>query len=94
MEHWLIIAQGFGTIFIAVGLVTAWVKNGRSQARRDQKLVDNQKNIIDRLDNPNTGLTALKTGITDMQRHCATTSTALTGRVNTLERDIKELKGN
>lgn len=75
-----------------LGLIATWIKNGRSQAKRDGKLEANQKNIINQLEDPETGLSAINEKCHRFETHCATVSTALDGRVTATERDIKELK--
>ncbi len=79
-------------VFAAGGVVMTWRKNGKSQAARDGRIELTQENIIQKLDDPTNGLTAINEKVNRMVNHCATVSTGLTGRVDTAERDIKELK--
>jgi len=88
---------------VAIGLIVTWVHNGRTQAerdidiaekqtQRDQVLASNQKTILRRLDDEDTGLSALNNKIQSFNLHCAKTSTGLNGRITATEREIKELK--
>jgi hypothetical protein len=88
------------TAVVAVGgVVLTWRKNGKAQrerdenmamkqAERDTRLNSNQENIISRLDNPDTGLTALNEKI----HKYALASTRHDEQIRAAERDIKELK--
>lgn len=86
------IATIVSLIAIAGGLSLTWIRNGRSQAKRDQKLEDKTDAVLRRLNDEDTGLSAINEKVGAFRLHCAEVSTALTGRITTAERDIKELK--
>ena len=76
----------------AIGLIATWVKNGRSQTRRDQRLESNQEQILKRLDDKDSGLAALDRKIGGMQTRCADISGRLDERVKATEHDVNELR--
>jgi len=92
-----------GVILVGIGLIITWKRNGRdqramstgmavAQAERDQAVDNKLEGIIARLDDKDTGLSAINKAANGMKNHCIQTSTAIVGRLNTAERDIKELK--
>ena len=86
------IAQWAIVVFVGLGLIGTWIRNGRSQSKRNQTIIDNQANILARLNDETTGLTALNEKMHTYETHCAGMSTGLSERVIAAERDIKELK--
>lgn len=103
METVLVIVNSAGVFVIAAGLFLTWRRNGKGQkdrdldmvakqAARDQAIKGNLDNILERLNDPITGLTAIKEEGQGMKEHCAAVSTALCGRLTATERDIKEIK--
>ena len=90
-------------LFVGLGLIITWQRNGRHQAERDiaqaeiiaswkQEIKDDIGHIQDDISSPTYGLGALSKGIADFKTHCATVSTAIEGAVKTNTKDIKELK--
>lgn len=75
-----------------VGLIMTWRKNGKSQAKRDERIKLNQENIMKTLDDKDEGLAALNRKMNSVTNHCAIVSTGLTERVKAAERDIGEIK--
>lgn len=75
-----------GVVVVAVGLVATWRKNGKSQAARDQELKDDLKAVIRRLDDPNTGLSAMDRNLNEVQKNCAGTVAGFNERLKTLEK--------
>ena len=97
-------ASTTGTIIVGIGLFVTWKRNGREQgnmaielaakqAKRDKGVEDKLSTILSRLDDGDTGLSAINKSANEQKNNCIQISTALLGRVNTNERDIKELKG-
>lgn len=83
------------TSTVAVGgVLVTWRRNGKSAAARDERLSLNQENIINRLDDPKHGLTAINDKVNDMVNHCGRVSTGLDGRLVAAERDIKDMKSS
>lgn len=81
------------TALVAVGgVVATWRKNGREQAVRDQQLADNQTSIIDKLEDPTTGLSALNQRFQNFEINFTDTRGRFDERIEATERDIKELK--
>ena len=82
------------------GLIWQWRKNGKDQAKRDQKraeeqairdneISNNQKHIIERLDHPETGLSALNGKIHTFETNCAGITAAYGERIKSLEREAE-----
>lgn len=94
IEIWIIGASWVTAAVAVGGVIVTWRRNGRNQAKRDERLNLNQENIIKKLDDPTHGLTAINDKVNDMKNHCATVSTGLTERMKAAERDIKEAKSN
>ena len=80
------------TGLVAMGLAGTWIRNGKSQTKRDQEIKDNQGYIIKKLDDSNTGLSAINEKLHNFETHCAQVSTSLDERVLGLDKDIEELK--
>lgn len=76
----------------AGGVIVSWRKNGKDQAARDQEIKDNQNEIIKRLDNPETGLSALNGKLHNFEVTCAGARSEFAQRILAAERDVKELK--
>ena len=74
-----------GVVFLAIGLVATWVRNGRSQAKRDGVLEERIKGIDKRLEDPNTGLGSIKTELEKQARHCAKMTSSFIERIKNLE---------
>ena len=102
--EWIVLAvNAAGVIGVGAGLILTWKRNGHDQevrekkrdmelAERDQLLTTNQQNIIRRLDDSKSGLTAINEKLGAQQTHCAEVSSSLAQRMVTAERDIKEVK--
>ena len=86
------IATLAGLVVIAGGMIGAWVRNGKSQAKRDEQLAGKTDEVLRRLNDEDTGLSALNEKVSAFRLHCEGVSTALTGRIATAERDIAEFK--
>ena len=89
----------FGVLVTTSGLILAWRRNGVHQAQRDTaqaevqatrdaNIASNQKAILDRLDDKESGLQAVNIKIGELHEDTA----VLTQRVNGHDREIKELK--
>jgi len=89
----------FGVLVTTSGLILAWRRNGTHQAQRDKaqaevqatrdaNIASNQKAILDRLDDKESGLQAVNIKIGELHEDTA----VLTQRVNGHDREIKELK--
>ncbi len=92
-----------GVLVTTSGLIFAWHRNGTHQAQRDlaqaevqatrdANIASNQKAIIDRLDDKESGLQAVNIKVTAMRQHCAEVSGPLVERVSGHDREIKDLK--
>ena len=79
-------------VVAAGGVVMTWRRNGKDQAARDQEIKDNQGEIIKRLDDKETGLSALNEKIHGFEVNCARTSSGFDQRILAAERDVKDLK--
>jgi hypothetical protein len=70
--------------------------NGRGQVRKDEQLKTELKaeigRIKDQLEDPKTGLGAIKETVTDQKILCAQVSTRITGQVERNAQDLKELR--
>jgi len=88
-----VIGASWVTAAVAIGgVLLSWRRNGKSQAARDARIHANQQHIIEKIDDPNDGLSAINEKVNNMVNNCAIVSTGLSERVKTAERDIKELK--
>jgi len=98
-------ASTCGVVFVGIGLILTWRRNGNdqrkisialavAQAERDQAVSNKLEAIIRRLDDKDTGLSAINNAAIGMKNHCIKTSTEIIGKVGRNERDIKELKAN
>jgi hypothetical protein len=91
-EIW-IAGSSFVIALVAVsGVVVSWRRNGKSQGARDQEIKDNQKEIINRLDHKETGLSALNTKLHNFEIICASARSEFGQRILGTERDVKDLK--
>lgn len=93
-------AQWVATGIIAIGLGISILKNARGNKREEiaegkkeskqmSELQSDIKHIKDKIDDPYSGLNAIKSAVDEQKLHCVEVSTALKGRVNTLERNNK-----
>lgn len=90
-----IIIAGSSMVVAAVaagGVVATWRKNGKDQSARDQEIKDNQGEIIKRLDDKDTGLSALNEKVHGFEVTCAGTRSEFSQRIIAAERDVKDLK--
>jgi len=92
IELWVVGASWVTAAVAVGGVIVTWRRNGKAQAKRDGRLELNQENIMQKLDDPSHGLTAINDKVNNMVNHCATVSTGLTERVKAAERDIREGK--
>ncbi|MBA7710888.1 hypothetical protein ES703_119836 [subsurface metagenome] len=76
-----------GVIIIAIGLVATWIRNGRSQSKRDGALEQRIKGVEDKLSDDNNGLSAIKKSVDDQRVHCAGVTSSFTERIKNLEGD-------
>jgi len=74
-----------GVIIIAIGLVATWVRNGRSQSKRDGALEQRIKGVEDKLSDGNNGLSAIKKSVDDQRVHCAGITSSFQERIKDLE---------
>jgi len=84
------------SIAAVVGVIYAIVRNGTRSKKQDTELKMELKNDINgirqKLDNPNTGLEAIKKSADDMKVHCAKTSTALITQSKVHDNEIYQLR--
>jgi len=76
-----------GVAIVALGLGMTWVRNGRSQAKRDGVMEERIKGIKTKLEDPNTGLGAIKKSVEKQAVHCAKMTSSFEERIKDLERD-------
>ena len=74
-----------GVVFLAIGLVATWVRNGRSQAKRDGVMEERIKGINKKLEDPNTGLGAIKKSVEHVKVNCAKVTAAFGEKLKNLE---------
>jgi len=84
------------SIAASIGVIYSLAKNGRSSKAQDAKLkhdiLADMKTIKDRLDDPDTGLRAIKKESADMKIHCINTSLPIVAALKTNTDDIERLK--
>jgi len=76
-----------GVVILAISLIATWVRNGRSQSKRDGIIEERIKGINKRLDDENTGLGAIKTSVEKQAVHCAKMTSSFIERIKNLEGD-------
>ncbi len=77
----------FGVIILTIGLIATWIRNGRSQAKRDGIIEERIKGIKEKLENPNTGLGAIKKSVEKVEVHCAKVTSSFAEKIKNLEGD-------
>ena len=80
----------------AIGVIYAIIRNGSRSRKKDDELKAELKTevgaIKDKLDDPETGLTAIKKSVEDQRLYCVETSTRLGEKVKTNRRDIDSIR--
>lgn len=76
-----------GVIVVGLGLIATWIRNGRSQSKRDGVIESRIGNVEKLLDDPNTGLGAIKKSVDEQRVHCAKISSSFGERIKSLEKD-------
>ena len=79
-------------LIACVGLVATWARNGKAQAGRDSKLETNQKIIIKRLDDPETGLAGINQKFNEHLTNFADVNSGFRERLQGHDRVIRDLK--
>jgi len=84
------------SVFCAIGVVYAIVRNGSRQKKQDEQLKAELKTEIGaikkQLDDPVNGLSAIKESSEAMKLHCAEVSTAISAQVKTNTDEITLLR--
>lgn len=75
-----------GVVVVGIGLIITWVRNGRSSSIAYGRLEAKMEYTQKMLDDPNTGLGAIKKSVDDQKIHCARVSSALQEQVKSLEK--------
>ena len=80
----------------AVGVIYAIMRNGRRSRQQDEELKLELKleiaSVNKKLENPATGLEAIKKSVDEQRLHCAETSTRIEALTNTNAREIINLR--
>ena len=76
-----------GISIVAIGLLITWVRNGRSQAKRDGILEERINGIQSRLDDEHTGLGSIKKSVEKQEVHCAKITSSFAEKIKHLEED-------
>ena len=78
-----------GVCIVGIGLIATWVRNGKNQAGHmaamEASQVERTKTIFNKLDDPNTGLGAIKKAVEKQEIHCASTTGRFDERLKNLE---------
>ena len=74
-----------GVVFLAIGLIATWIRNGKSQSKRDGVLEQRIKGVEDKLCDDNNGLSAIKKSVDDQRVHCAGITSSFKERIKNLE---------
>ena len=89
-------AVAYAALIVAVvailGFIGTWIRNGRHQATKFQKVTDAVSEVRNDLADPNTGLGALNEKMTSISRNCASTTASFTERFVGHGRETKEIK--
>ncbi len=81
----IIALVGVGIVAFSLGMT--WIRNGRSQAKRDGVMEERIKGINKKLEDPNTGLGAIKTSVEHVKLNCAEVTSSFKERIKNLEGD-------
>jgi len=76
-----------GVVVIGIGLIVTWVRNGRSQSKRNGVIEERISGINKRLEDENTGLGAIKKSVDKQEVHCAKITSSFSERIKNLEGD-------
>ncbi len=76
-----------GVIVLAIGLALTWIRNGRGQAKRDGIIEEKITGINKRLDDPDSGLGAIKKSVDKQSFRCAGVTSGFEERIKTLEEE-------
>ncbi|MBA7639541.1 hypothetical protein ES703_47200 [subsurface metagenome] len=76
-----------GVVIVAIGLIVTWVRNGRSQSKRNGVIEERINGINKRLDDENTGLGAIKSSVDKQEVNCAKITSSFKERIKNLEGD-------
>lgn len=76
-----------GVIIVAIGLTITWIRNGRSQAKRDGVIEEKINGLSKRLEDKDNGLGAIKKSVDDQRVHCAGVTSSFKERLKDLEGD-------
>ncbi len=87
------LAQWAVVLFVVVGLVATWVRNGRSVERKTGAYERDIKSIKSDLSHPEYGLFALSQSINDVKGNCRGVTAGFKERLIAHDREIKEVKG-
>ena len=79
-----------GVILIAIGLIATWSRNGRSTAEKYGALTEQVKQANTKLDGHGEKLDDIQTCVSEQRVNCATISTSLKERLESLEREAKQ----
>ncbi len=74
-----------GFFLCAVGLILTWMKNGKGEAKRAGAIEESINGINKRLDDPNSGLGAIKNSVDRQTQHCAGITSSFEERLKDLE---------
>ena len=82
--------------FCALGVIYAIARNGTRGKKQDEQLKTELKSelgtIKEKLDDPDTGLTAIKKSVDEQKVHCAKVSTGIAVQVKTNSVEINTLR--
>jgi len=84
------LAQWAATGVIGVTLIVSLVRNNRGQGEKWGSMETEIKNIKDKLDDPNSGLGAIKKAVDEQQTHCASVTSGFKERIKDLEERAKK----
>lgn len=75
-----------GLGLVGLGLLATWRRNGRNEAEYLGGLKVEISNIKAKLDDKDTGLSAIKNGVNEQKVHCAEITSGFAERIKTLEK--------
>lgn len=79
----IIALVGLGVVAFSLGMT--WIRNGRSQAKRDGVMEERIKGINKKLEDPKTGLGAIKESVENIKVHCAEVTSSFAEKIKNLE---------
>ncbi len=91
-------AQWAVVLFVVVGLIATWVRNGKGKEKNygafEQSMKQSILDIKEDLSHKDYGLSALSRSINGIKTNCAGVTAGFKERLSAHDKDIREVKGS